>query len=202
MLVDPAQLDVATSYKLVTGTVVPRPIAWVSSGIEPGRINLAPFSAFMFLSTYPPILGFNCGRRNGEQKDTSRNINAYREYVINIADESLLEELHQSSQDYAPDVSEVSALELETEPSVRIRTPRIKRAPISMECELDQVLSFGNSGAEFFVGRVVMFHVRDDLYSNGKIDTAKLRPICRIGGPNYAPLGEIITMGRAGTLPG
>lgn len=202
MLVDPNQLNAETSYKLVTGTVVPRPIAWVSSGTEPGQTNLAPFSAFIFLSSYPPILGFNCGRRAGTQKDTSRNINAYREYVVNIPDESLLDAVHQSSQDFAPEVSEVTTLGLETAPSVRIRTPRIKQAPISMECELQEILSFGGSGAEFFVGRVVMFHVRDDLYKDGKIDTARLRPICRIGGPNYAPLGEIITMGRGGALPG
>jgi flavin reductase (DIM6/NTAB) family NADH-FMN oxidoreductase RutF len=71
-----------------------------------------------------------------------------------------------------------------------------------MECRLQQTLSFGNTGAEFFVGEVVMFHVRDDLYFDGKIDTRKLRPICRLAGPHYAALGEIISMGPAGTLPG
>lgn len=202
MQVDPADLNEDASYKLITGVVVPRPIAWVSSGVEPGAINLAPFSTFTFVSSFPPMVGFNCGRRDGQQKDTSRNINAYREYVVNIADESLLGALHESSKDYPPDVSEIEDLGLETAPSLRIRTPRLARAPVSMECRLHQVLSFGALRPEFFVGEVVMFHVRDDLYSNGKIDTRKLRPICRLGGPTYASLGEIITMGPAGKLPG
>jgi flavin reductase (DIM6/NTAB) family NADH-FMN oxidoreductase RutF len=202
MQIDPVALGPQASYKLITGTVVPRPIAWVCSGPESGRTNLAPFSTFTFLSSFPPIVGFNCGRRGGRQKDTSRNINAYREYVINIADESLLHELHQSSQDFPPEVSEIDALGLATAPSRVVRTPRLARAPISMECRLQQTLSFGNTGAEFFVGEVVMFHVRDDLYFDGKIDTRKLRPICRLAGPHYAALGEIISMGPAGTLPG
>ena len=191
MQIDPAELDPEASYKLITGAVVPRPIAWVGSGVEPGRINLAPFSTFTFLSSFPPIVGFNCGRRGGRQKDTSRNINAYREYVIHIADESLLGELHQSSQDFPPDVSEAEALGLATVHSQVVRTPRLARAPISLECRLQQTLSFGKSGAEFFVGEVVMVHVRDDLYVDGKIETRKLRPIC-----------AIITMGPGGTLPG
>lgn len=202
MQVNPADLNEDASYKLITGVVVPRPIAWVASGVEPGAINLAPFSTFTFVSSFPPMVAFNCGRRQGEQKDTSRNINAYREYVIHIADESLLDPLHQSSRDFPPDVSEVEALGLETAPSERIRTPRLARAPVAMECTLHQVLSFGPARSEFFVGNVVMFHVRDDLYANGKIDTRRLRPICRLGGPTYARLGEIVTMGPGGKLPG
>ena len=147
------------------------------------------------------MLGFNCGMRGDTRKDTSRNINAYGEYVVNIADESLLEALHLSSEDHPPHVSEVELLGLETAPSVLIRTPRLARAPISMECRLHQVLSFGSTNPEFFVGEVVMFHIRDDLYHNGKIDTKKLRPICRLGGPTYATLGEIITMSAVGKLP-
>lgn len=201
MQIDAATLTHEASYKLLTGAVVPRPIAWVCSGIEPGRINLAPFSTFTFVSPFPPMLGFNCGMRGDKRKDTSRNINAYGEYVVNIADESLLEALHLSSEDHPPEVSEIDLLGLETRPSVRIRTPRLARAPISMECRLHQVLSFGATNPEFFVGEVLMFHIRDDLYNNGKIDTKKLRPICRLGGPNYATLGEFITMSAVGSLP-
>lgn len=194
MQIDASALTHDASYKLLTGTVVPRPIAWVSSGIEPGKINLAPFSTFTFVSPLPPMVGFNCGLRNGERKDTSRNINANREFVVNIADESLLEALHLSSESHPPDVSETELLGLKTAPSTRIRTPRLADAPISMECRLTHVLNFGSTGSEFFVGEVLVFHIRDEIYKDGKIDTRLLRPICRLGGPTYASLGEIITM--------
>lgn len=201
MRIDASTLTHESSYKLLTGAVVPRPIAWVSSGIEPGKINLAPFSTFTFVSPVPPMLGFNCGPRADKRKDTSRNINLYREYVVNIADESMLEALHLSSEDHPPELSEIELLGLRTAPSVSIRTPRLADAPISMECRLSQVLSFGSTGSEFFVGEVLQFHIRDDLYSNGKIDTRLLRPICRLGGPTYASLGEIITMRSVGSRP-
>lgn len=193
------ELDVSTltrdeNYKLITGAVVPRPIAWVTSGAESGKINLAPFSTFTFVSPMPPMVGFNCDVRNGEQKDTSRNINANREFVVNIADQDLLEALHLSSEWHPPEVSEVELLGLKTTPSTRIRTPRLRDAPISMECRLTHVLNFGSTGSEFFVGEVLVFHVRDGIYRDGKIDTKLLRPVCRLGGPNYASLGEIITM--------
>lgn len=194
MHIDAANLSDDASYKLLTGSVVPRPIAWVSSGIAPGKINLAPFSTFTFVSSSPPMLGFNCGRRKGDQKDTSRNINEFKEYVINIADESLLDALHSSSENFNSDVSEVEILGLTTVPSLKIRTPRLKEAPISMECTLTHVLNFGTSGSEFFVGEVLAFHIRDDLYRDGKIDTRLLGPVCRLGGPNYAMLGEIVTL--------
>lgn len=194
MQFDVSALSRDENYKLISGAVVPRPIAWVSSGTEPGRINLAPFSTFTFVSPMPPTVGFNCDARNGEQKDTSRNIHASREFVVNIADEQLLEALHLSSEWHPPDVSEVELLGLKTAASTKIQTPRLKDAPVSMECRLTHVLNFGSTGSEFFVGEVLVFHVRDDVYGNGKIDTRKLRPICRLGGPNYASLGEIFTM--------
>lgn len=194
MQIEAAGLTHDACYKLLTGAVVPRPIAWVTSGIEPGKTNLAPFSTFTFVSPLPPMLGFNCGLRGTERKDTSRNINANGEYVVNIADESLMEALHLSSESHAPDVSEVEVLGLQTAPSVKIKTPRLANAPISMECQLRHVLSFGITGSEFFVGEVLVFHVRDDLYSDGKIDTRLLRPVCRLGGPTYATLGNIVSL--------
>lgn len=202
MLIDASTLDHLSSYKLLTGSVVPRPIAWVSSGIAPEPINLAPFSTFTFVSPMPPMLGFNCGQRGDQRKDTARNIRAHGEFVVNIADEALLEALHLSSDEYPADVSEVELLGLSTAPSTHIRTPRIAQAPISMECRLSQVLNFGAMGHEFFVGEVLAFHVRDDLYNKGKIDTAKLRPVCRLGGPNYAKLGEIVTLKPVGGTTG
>ena len=149
-------------------------------------------SAFTFVSTEPPMLGFNCGRRLGERKDTARNIQRMREYVVNIGDEGMLEAIHASSDELPPNVSEAAQLGLQTAPALVIATPRLAAAPASMECRLERVLQFGISGAEFFVGEVVNFHVRDDLYRDGKVDTEKLRPAARVGGPVYARLGEFV----------
>ena len=188
-------LDPEATYKLLTGIVVPRPIAWVTTLSRPdGHVNLAPFSAFTFVSNKPPMIGINIGRKAGVVKDTARYIHAMREFVVNIADDSMIEPLHLSAIEYAPEVSEVEELGLETVPSRLIRTPRLAIAPISMECRLHRTIAFGDTGSEFMVGEVVRFHIRDGLFAAGKIDTGSLRPICRIAGPNYAKLGAIVRM--------
>jgi flavin reductase (DIM6/NTAB) family NADH-FMN oxidoreductase RutF len=191
-------LDREAAYKIVTGAVVPRPIAWVTTLNPGGGVNLAPFSAFTFVSSFPPMLGFNVGLRGGQRKDTGINIHALGEYVVNLGDDTMIEAIHRSSIDYPPEVSETEELGLRTAPSVRVKPPRLADAPISMECRLHQVLSFGKTGGQFMVGEVVLFHIRDDIISGGKIDTAKMRPVCRIAGPNYAGLGEIVSMTPVG----
>jgi flavin reductase (DIM6/NTAB) family NADH-FMN oxidoreductase RutF len=181
-------------YKLLTGIVVPRPIAWVTTLAPSGHVNLAPFSAFTFVSNKPPMIGINVGRKAGEMKDTARNIHANEEFVVNIADETMIEHVHLSAIEYAPEVSEVEELGLATAPSRTIATPRLADAPISLECRLHRAIAFGDTGSQFIVGEIVVFHVREGLLEDGKIDTAKLRPICRIAGPRYAKLGEIVTL--------
>lgn len=182
------------TYKLITGIVVPRPIAWITTMSANGSINAAPFSCYTIVSNKPPMVGVNIGRKAGSRKDTATNIQRSKEFVVNIADQSLLEPLHQSANEFAPDVSEVTLLGLETLPSTEVAVPRLAAAPISMECRLHSITPYGETGAEFFVGEILSFHVRDDLIQNGKIETALLQPICRLAGPNYATLGKVITM--------
>jgi len=188
-----SDLNPEQTYRLMSGIIVPRPIAWISSVNAHGVVNLAPFSCYTFVSNQPPMIGVNIGRKAGQRKDTGRNIMENGHFVVNIADETLLDPLHESAQEYPPEVSEADLLGLPVIPGVVVATPRLSAAPISLECRLHSVTPFGNTGAEFFVGEVVMFHIREGLMQDGKIDTATLRPICRIGGPNYASLGEIIT---------
>ncbi len=186
-------LDPESSYKLLMGSVVPRPIAWITTLAANGGVNLAPFSAFTYVSVKPPMLGVSVMRRGEALKDTATNIHTRREFVVNIADFPLVEPLHLSSIEHPAEVSEVELLGLATAPSTIVRTPRLALAPIALECRLERVLEFGDTGAQFIVGEVLMFHVRDDLLDDGKIDTRRLNPIARSGGPNYAPLGEIVT---------
>jgi len=189
-----AGLDAEATYKLLVGVVVPRPIAWITTLNAVGGVNLAPFSAFTYVSVKPPMLGINCGRKSGVLKDTGTNIQREREFVVHIADETLVRPLHESAIEFPPEVSEVAELGLETLPSMELRTPRLAIAPIAMECRYHSATPYGATGSEFIVGEVLRFHIRDGLCVHGKIDTMQLRPLCRLGGPNYASLGELIRM--------
>lgn len=194
MKIDPTPMQPQDVYRLLTGIVVPRPIAWVTTQSAEGIVNLAPFSCFTFVSSRPPMVGINVGTRSGEPKDTARNILQSKSFIVNIGDETLIEKIHLSGIAHPYNVSEAELLGLETVPAERIGIPRLAAAPISMECVLRHDIAFGETGSKFMVGEVVLFHLRDGLYENNKIDTSKLRPVCRIGGPNYAELGKIHSM--------
>jgi flavin reductase (DIM6/NTAB) family NADH-FMN oxidoreductase RutF len=194
MRIDPAYLDPETAYRLITGVVVPRPIAWVTSLSGDGVLNLAPFSAFTFVSPKPPMLAISVGRKGKTYKDTAQNILNNEEYVVHIADSSLMDAVHESSTEHPPDVSEVEELRLSTLPGERIKVPRLAAAPIAMECRFRQCLEFGETRTRLIVGEVLVFHIRDGLLNNGKIETEALDPIARIAGPRYARLGEIVTL--------
>jgi flavin reductase (DIM6/NTAB) family NADH-FMN oxidoreductase RutF len=194
MQICPDGMEPLALYKLMTGVVVPRPIAWVTTLSEQGVVNLAPFSCFSFLSSNPPILGFTVGKRRGRYKDTANNIRRLKEFVVHIADESMLEALHLSADEYLPDVSEAEVAGLAVAAGERVAVPRLTAAPVAMECALSQTLQFGRGGSEFFVGEVQLFHLRDGLYVEGKIDSEQLRPIGRLAGPTYATLGKVVRM--------
>lgn len=194
MFLDASDLSPEATYRLMSGIVVPRPIAWITTLSEDGVVNLAPFSCFTFVSNKPPMVGVNIGRKAGKRKDTGANIHALREFVVNIGDASQLNAIHESSAEHAPDVSETELLGLATLPCTTVRVPRLADAPVSMECKLERVIDFGETGAEFIVGVVTAFHLREGLLHDGKVDTRALDPVCRIGGPNYAKLGEIVTL--------
>ena len=191
--VDGDQLDTETAYKLLVGCVVPRPIAWITSVNEVGCVNVAPFSSYNYVATSPPMLAVNIALRAGDGvvKDTACNIEASGEFVVNVSTEENLELVHRSAQEYGPDVSEAEMLGLALLPSRHVRAPRIAIAPVQMECRLDQIVTLGRGINRLFIGEVVAFHLRDDVYRNGRVDSARLRPLSRLGGPNYAALGEI-----------
>jgi flavin reductase (DIM6/NTAB) family NADH-FMN oxidoreductase RutF len=187
-------LETEATYKLITGIVVPRPIAWVTTLSLSGSVNLAPFSFFTCVSPKPPLLAISVGRSGGVYKDTARNILALEEYVIHIADFCHLEALHLSATEYPPDVSEVEEAGLATVPSDEVKVPRLRDAPVAMECRFRDCIEFGHTRNRLIVGEVVVFHVRDGLVTEGKVATRTLDPIARLAGPNYARLGEIVTM--------
>ncbi|MBR0966735.1 flavin reductase family protein [Bradyrhizobium diazoefficiens] len=201
MRIDPIELGAERIYRLMTGIVVPRPIAWVTSLSRSGVLNLAPFSAFTFVSQKPPMLAISVGRKGADYKDTAHNILDTEEYVIHIADAPLMNAVHDSSVEHPPEISEVEHLGLETLRCERIKVSRLAAAPIAMECVFRQCLEFGEARSRLIVGEVVMFHIRDSLVNNGKVETAALDPIARIGGPRYARLGEIVTLNTVFQTP-
>ncbi|MEQ3551048.1 flavin reductase family protein [Pseudonocardia nematodicida] len=193
-VVAPGSLSPEQTYRLLTGVVVPRPIAWITTLSGDGVLNLAPFSCFTFVSNAPPMIGVNIGRKAGERKDTGHNIHTTGEFVVHIPDESMISDVHASAVEHPADASEVEILGLATTPSEHVAVPRLAGPAIAMECRLHSATAYGATGAEFVVGEVLAFHVRDGLLTDGKIDTAALAPIARLGGPTYAGLGAITRM--------
>ena len=191
MYVDAEGLDAAATYRLLVGSVVPRPIAWVTSGRPPGPLNLAPFSSFAWVSQHPAMLGMTVNRRRDARKDTIRNIERDGDYVVNIAHDGMLADLHASSEWFGPETSETERLGLATAASVKVGVPRLADAPISMECVHERTIEFSPTGGEFVVGRVVAWHIRDDILDGTRIDTGLLRPLGRLAGPRYTTLGEV-----------
>ena len=194
MFIDASTLDPASTYRLLVGSVVPRPIAWVTSGVPPHPVNLAPFSSFAWVSQHPAMLGFTINRRPSGLKDTMRNIERDGQYVVNIAHEELLADVHASSEALAPDVSEAEARNLDLTPSQLVRVPRLTGAPISMECVHERTISFSPTGGDFVVGRVVGWHIDENVMRDGRIDTELLRPLGRLAGPRYTTLGTVIEL--------
>jgi flavin reductase (DIM6/NTAB) family NADH-FMN oxidoreductase RutF len=194
MEIDATSLSEEAAYKLMIGSVVPRPIAWLTTISPDGVVNAAPFSAYTMICIRPPTVLVNCARRDGISKDTARNAEASGDFVLNVVSEDLAGVMHLTSAAYPAGVSETDALGIAVTPSRLVRPPRIAAAPISLECRLRQILEIGDDRDQNLIGEVVMFHIADAIYAGGKIDQKKLRPLARLGGPLYAKLGEFISL--------
>ncbi|RMF88587.1 MAG: flavin reductase family protein [Nitrospinota bacterium] len=196
MQLDPQQLTPQAAYKLLIGCVVPRPIAWISSVSAQGVHNLAPYSFFMGVCGDPPTIAFSAGPRQGKKKDTIRNIEWSRDFVVNVVDDSLAEQMNLSSAEYPPEVSEFTVTGVTPVPSVRVQAYRVAEAPISMECRLQQIIPVGNGPHSLVLGEIVYFHIRDDLYREGRIDMYTLHPVGRLAGHLYTRVHDIFEMKR------
>lgn len=173
---DPTELGARAFYRLLTSVVVPRPIAWVSSVSRDGVDNLAPHSFFTVSSTDPPIVQFTSIGR----KDTLRNVEATREFVVHLAPEALFEQVNATGTDYPASISEFDDVGLEREPSLRVRPPRVAASPVALECTLHATIGFGSSTVVF--GRVV--HAAVDpavLDDDGLAAIDRLAPLSRLG---------------------
>ena len=194
MIIDPDTLDPQSTYKLLIGSVVPRPIAWTSTVNGEGVHNLAPFSFFTVASRNPPMLCISVGPRTDQPpdtKDTLSNIAEMGEFVINIVSLPLSNAMYESSETHPPEADEFEKASLTPAPCEVVTAPRVEEAAVSMECVLDRVLRFGTD--HLVIGRMVRFHVRDELYENGRIDVARLQPLGRLAG-NFTKVDAIFEL--------
>lgn len=197
MQLDPQTLESTAVYKLLISSVVPRPIAWVSSVDADGVRNLAPFSYFMAITDTPPTIAFSCSARGTGKKDTLRNVEATGEFVVNICDDDRAEQMNLTSGDYPPEVDEFAVTGLTPVPSALVKAPRVAEAPINMECKLVRILPVGRK-ANLILGEIVQWHVRDDVYdaATGRLDMHRLRPVGRLCGNLYSHIHQIFEMKR------
>lgn len=181
-----------TRYRLLLATVLPRPIAWVTSLDKDGLVNAAPFSFFNVFGADPATVALGIGRHPSADpkevrvKDTRLNIRATEEFVVNLVPFSAAEKMHASSMLFPADVSEVATVGLPTLPSLRVRPPRIAESPVSFECRFMQEIRLG--GFSLVLGRIVMMHIRDEAVADVErlhIDTTKLDLIGRMEGTHY-----------------
>ncbi|MCF8078030.1 MAG: flavin reductase family protein [Desulfobacterales bacterium] len=184
MKFDPAVSDVKRTYEIMSYSVIPRPIAWVSTVSSDGINNLAPYSYFTPICNMPMIVGFSLGRKGkGKKKDTLVNIETTKEFVINMVTEALAEAMNKTATAYPPHVDEFEKANLTPAKSELVAPPRVDEAPICMECRLKQILEFGEDAKfhNFVVGEVVMVHIKEEFVSEERILAAKLDIIGRLG---------------------
>ncbi|MGW8397338.1 flavin reductase family protein [Streptomyces lydicus] len=187
---DPAEMSRNDFYRLLTATVVPRPIAWVSTTSADGTHNLAPHSFFTIASVAPPVVQFSSVGR----KDTLRNIEATGQFVVNFSSESLFEQINDTGTDFPHGVSEFEAAGIESEPSLRVKPLRVAASPVALECEVHTTIGIGDSTVVF--GRVVHAVVSDDVLVDGHPEVTKLKPLSRLGKDEWATLGEVRELPR------
>jgi flavin reductase (DIM6/NTAB) family NADH-FMN oxidoreductase RutF len=189
LIVDPASTDYPSVYKLLIGTVVPRPIAFVSTVNTEGAFNVAPFSFFTVASGNPPVLVFSVSRRlrSDPRKDTLRNITTAREFVVNVVSEEIGHKMNLCAGDYPPEVDEFEVSGLTPAPSDLVKAPRVAESPINMECRLLHTIEMSGleGGGTLVLGQVVRFHIKDEYFHNYRIDADKLRAIGRMAGNSY-----------------
>lgn len=182
MIIDPSTQNAAANYKLLIGSILPRAIAWVSTLSTDGVANLAPISFFTAVGRKPPMISISMQPRSDgvTLKDTFVNIRDTGEFVVNIANLALADAMHRSAYEFPSDVDEFDALGLEKADSLTVRPPRVKAAPIALECKLDRVIEISDYDHVIF-GEVLRFQIRDDLYlERGRIDTAALQAVGRL----------------------
>ncbi|MBP1947158.1 flavin reductase family protein [Virgibacillus litoralis] len=193
MKLDLRSIDSKHAYKLLIGSVVPRPIAWVSTINDKGDNNLAPYSFFTVASRNPPMLCISISpgieEREGTIKDTLSNIRSQKQLVINIVPSLLGNEMQKTAEHVPSKVDEFKAAGLTPAKSTIVNPPRVEEAPISIELELNQILELGSD--HLVIANVVHYHIQDEYYlGDYKVDVEKVGFLARLAG-DYGEINNI-----------
>lgn len=190
---DAASMDATDRYFLLTGTVLPRPVAWVTTLFADGQVNVAPYSQFMILASDPGILGIAIAPGpKARIKDTLSNVQRQGEFVINIASSQMAQEVQDSSDDPGLGVSEAKLLGLEALASTHVAPPRLLKTAVQYECTLESITAFGDGPTSLVAGRIRQVHLREGILKDGRIDLEELDPLGRLQGRKFARLGPIL----------
>jgi len=200
LTIDPNDLQERENYMFLIGSIIPRPIAFVTSVNDDGVVNGAPFSFFNVVSSNPPMISLSVQRKKGQMKDTARNIKANSQFVVHIVSEEFVRIINETAANLPSHESEIERAGLTLISSDAVSVPGVKEAKIRFECTLEQRLTLGGDengpGCDLLIGRVRKYHIEEGLYSEGHIDMEQLRPMSRLAGNDYATIGDVITIGR------
>lgn len=194
MKFDAQSLSPKDNYKLLIGSIIPRPIAFVTTKGGDGTINAAPFSFFTVASSHPPQLLIAVQKMDQGEKDTAKNILLNQEYVIHIVSEEIVEAVNETAAPLAYGESELERTNLTLIKSDLIDVPAVAEAKIRFELKLTQHVEL--EAADLLIGEVVRYHVADELVDSFRIDADGLGAIARLAGNDYAKIGEIFTIAR------
>lgn len=206
MKIDPRHFE--GFNRVLTGVVVPRPIAFVSTMSASGLVNLSPFSFFNAVAYDPPTLVFSCSKYAAgwpdKKKDTLANIEETGEFVVNVVVDDIAEAMNQTAAEYPTEVNEFEVAGLTPAPSDLVRPPRVAESPVNMECRLVQVVPIGEGRHQhgLVIGEIVLLHIRDDIISGHRINHQKLRPTGRLAGNMYCHTGDVFELPRPVYRPG
>lgn len=200
MILDPNDLPRNDRYKLLIGSILPRPIAWVSTMDKHGNLNLAPYSFFTVGANDPMTLIFcpQVAKLPGGKKDTLHNIEQVPEFVVNITNEETAEAMNLTATILPRGQSEFEFASLTPVASETISVPRVAEAPVAFECRLQRIVTIndGPGGGSAVFGEVQRVHIRDELYSNSYVNLQRLKPIGRLAGSGYTRVTDIFEMKR------
>jgi len=199
MYVDPATLNNKDMYKFLIGGVAPRPIAWAGTRSKDGINNLAPFSFYNAFSSTPPIVGFSTiPRLDGRKKDTLQNVIDSKCFTLSAVSHKLVTQMSKSAALLEPEEDEFSFAGLEPAEAQTINAPYVKDALLVFECELNQIISFGDveGSGNLILGQIKYINIDDDIYQDGYVNFEKLDPVGRLAGNWYATIRDKFELKR------
>ncbi|WP_369823718.1 flavin reductase family protein [Sporosarcina sp. P19] len=196
----PEELTAKEKKKFLIGSVIPRPIALVSTKSDSGIVNIAPFSYFNIVTYDPPMLSIAVQRVEGKSKDTARNIYENKEAVVQVVDTDNVEAANATSAPLGPDESELDISSFTTVDSKAIQVPGVNETKIRFETELYDSLVIYNeeniATTDVLLLKVKHYHIDETIYHNGYIDPLKLNAVSRLAGSDYAEIGKLFTVER------